>query len=79
MRGLLRDISWSVMMLAARRRRLSLGFSDRVGFDDAFRPRLTKSEFDRGQPVIAYPDAAYHATWADYRRAAHLSSKGNKE
>lgn len=57
------DLRWAMNMMAVRRFRRGLGFSQRVKFDAALRPR-------RDPPaVIAYPDAIYHAKADDVTRA----------
>lgn len=63
------DYRWAMNAMRARRWRRNLSFSARIAFDDALRPRLEKTAYDQGQPVIAYPDAVYHITVHDVIRA----------
>lgn len=69
------DFRWAMNMLSVRRARRRMGFSRRLAFDDALRPRIGGSQWhtDAGvinrQDVIAYPDALYFVTADDVIRA----------
>ena len=62
-RVIIDDVRWAVRMFHARRHRRQLGFSSRIAFDNALRPKLDAPN------VIAYPDAFYHTKPADHERA----------
>ena len=61
-------------MMRARAWRRKLGFSSRIAFDDALRPR-----FQEPGTRIAYPDAIYHISVDDYLRAIAASVRGTCE
>lgn len=63
------DLRVALNVGRARRFRRGLGFSARMRFDDALRPRLDKPN------VIAYPDAIYHITVDDLIRAMEASTR----
>lgn len=65
------DLRWAMNMKRARAWRRQCGFSERIRFDDALRPRLQN---EPGK-VIAYPDALYHATIDDICRAMVASKR----
>jgi hypothetical protein len=61
------DFRWAMNAMRARRFRRSIGFSARVSFDDALRPKVKGG-------VIAYPDALYHISVDDVIRAMAAAS-----
>lgn len=67
----LNDIRWARNMRQARRLRRGFGFSERVAFDRAIRPRI---KTERGG-VIDYPDAFYYVTADDIERALFAAAE----
>jgi hypothetical protein len=72
MKTLLGDIAWALRMIHARRLRRTLMFSQRYEFDRAIRHVMS------GDAVIDYPDAVYHVTKEDLRRAT-IASRGIRD
>jgi hypothetical protein len=65
------DVRWARNMFAIRRFRRSLGFSNRIAFDDALRPAVSLKR----KSVIAYPDAVYYVSIKDFCRAIEASHR----
>jgi hypothetical protein len=69
MLALIKDLVWAWHMIRAKRYRSKVLFERRARFDGMLRPRVSQPYPDEREVIMAYPDAIYHTTPKDFRRA----------